>query len=287
MGLLDLLGNLLAPLFGGKAQRAPPLRRMSLIETLALLDAADPEFSKKLPELMTLREESRDAVKYLAYLFGNILRSLRVGDEYGVWEPIIARLTVPGAAKQLEKLRIYREFMNLPYYVAYVSVFIPMVSIGVFPAFRIASPAAITRVMAASKTMGWTPLVFIAYINNLVLSPEVIPLDRYFRSQNLVRFPGPRLYYNIDRCMKCEETDDGKLHCTVYVEDDACYDLAQVLGEEGRLPSVNEEIIYLEKWSEKDKERGYVRTKMVVAFAYNLAALARDEDIYRAWGLTI
>jgi len=286
-----MIDKLLGMLFGRRQEQATlPAVRPSLVEAIAMLEFTEKEFGKKFGELLEIDEKVRDIFLYTAHLLGTILKMFRLGDEYGVWYDYVEKLVNPPPMMDLSKyekfrraLTLQRSFINYPYYVIYISLNTPLLTVQASPLFKVSPRASpLLRVMEASKQMR-VPLVFIGVARNMTIMPEPVFLDRHFIVQNIPRLPGPRLYYNIEKCLKTvRELEEEEVY-ECLVEDNACYD-PSILTQEERpvqdLPST--EIVYVYKEVKKSSNR--IDRTIVIAFAYNLANLLADESIYKAWG---
>jgi len=257
----------------------------SLVDTIILLEA-EHGFLKKLPELSQIREEARDIFLWLAQVLGYLMAKEGLGDEYGIAEPLVRRaLANISNLQQLRKLVRYRELVELPRYIVTYGILTPLIGVSIAGMYKEGHLAGILRVIEASKTLD-LPFTFIADLRQVITRPVPINPQRYLAWTQVPKLPGPRLYYNIEKCLKCTEEGDGKVHCVAYVEDGTCMDpdsLHSLHTMEGTsIPAPQTEVIFVEKWVEQ--RENYVSRRIIVAFSYSLSNLLSDENLYRAYG---
>jgi len=272
--LRSLLG-LFLPFLAKKRQVSvaigDPVQRIAA--HIQMLSTLDSNFLKLIPELQSVREEARDIFMFLASAHMAVF-----GDEYGIPVDYVLNVTAM-SGRDARRVRRTGEINRVPRYLILYSIFSPVSEVRLCGLIQDVDVAALMKIAYASQYFT-LPLVFVMDVRMAYPTPVQVDPAVWPRRTLIPRFPGPRLYYNIERSLRCEETED-KLECVAYVEDGAPMDTI----DPNSSPST--EIIYVKKivryiGGERGRE---LDRRIVVAYVYNLLNLLADEDIFRAYGI--
>lgn len=255
-------------------------RMRLIVPELAYLPFLDPDLVEKIPSLMQIRESVQDIFLWLATVVHHALSEAGIGDEYGVYEPLV-RAAAMGDSRAARSLMFYREFVEVPRYVVIVSVLVPTVPVRLLQYRDIAGIPMVLKV-AQTATVLDMPFTVIADLRDIHVTPTPVDPQWLQETATTPRVPGPRLYLNIERCLICGRGDREET-CQALIVDGACMP-PEKLGSLDDLV-VDREIIYVEK----KVKHGDVLTsrRILVAFCYSLSKMLTDEDTYRAYCVSV
>ena len=250
-----------------------------VVPELTFLPLVEKEFIDRASELQQIRDKARDVILWLATVLHYILSREGLGDEYGIYEPIV-RQAIFGSAAGLRRLMRYRELIEPPRYTVIYGILRPVPAIRLLQYSDVSGITPILKIAQLSTVIDM-PFTFIADLKDIYITPTPVDPDKLLRTGHIARLPGPRLYYTIEKCLSCVSKENEEI-CSMLVIDDVCMDVSALAGELSRRDlTADVEVIYVEKRVKYTETR--ISRRIIIAFCYSLSKLLTDEDLYKAF----